>query len=97
MEGIAIMEKLLRVILWPFKAFAGLIRFIIRLILKALAAAMFLLATLTAGGGVVSFFYGVTQAWENWDISFLAGAFLSLIISGIGLWVLEKMLGIQTD
>ena len=90
--GIAIMEIFIRIILWPFKVLAGIVRFVLGLIFKALSAAIFLLATLAAGGGVVGFFYLLAQAWKGWDANLVAGAFISLIISGVGLWILEEML-----
>jgi hypothetical protein len=91
------MEILLKVILWPFKVFAGIVRFALGLIFKALAAAILLLATAAAGGGVVGFFFLLAQAWKDWEANMLAGAFVSLVISGVGLWILEEMLAIRPN
>ena len=86
------MEIFIRIILWPFKVFAGIVRFALGLIFKALAAALLLLATVVAGGGVVGFFFLLAQAWKEWDANLVLGAVFSLIISGAGLWVLEEIL-----
>ena len=89
-------EKITKIVLWPFRAFLALARFLWVLIVKAGLAALFLLTFVGIGLGFAGFFKLGYDAIVNLDLNSAIASFVCFILAGACLWIIEAVLTKET-
>lgn len=88
------MDNILKVLVWPFKAFYRTISFILSLLKSGLGVMIFSVVAIGIPLGIAMVFTSLSRFIETGDLSMLVLGFLSILLSGGCLKLLNRIMGI---